>query len=54
VPFFFANRFMRILPLYGCCLLFWWHLAPRLPASGGGGPFWFAWDGHVDKVVSDK
>jgi len=42
---FLANRFLRILPLYGCCLLFWWQVAPRT----GSGPFWFAWEGPVDK-----
>ena len=41
VPAFAANRVLRILPLYAACLLFWWHVAPRL----GSGPFWFAWNG---------
>ena len=45
LPAFYLNRVLRILPLYAACLGFWWQIAPSL----GFGPFWYAWDGYVDK-----
>jgi hypothetical protein len=45
VPAFYLNRVLRILPLYAACLGFFWKIAPSLYS----GPFWFAWDGYVDK-----
>ena len=45
VPAFHLNRVLRILPLYAACLGFWWKIAPSL----NSGPFWFAWNGYVDK-----
>lgn len=36
IPLFFLNRYLRIVPLYAACLLFWWQIAPLL----GSGPFW--------------
>jgi len=39
LPGLLLARVVRILPLYGMCLLFYTQVAPHL----GGGPFWYEW-----------
>ena len=40
IPMMYLHRFMRILPLYLFCLLFWWKIGVMM----GDGPLWYHWD----------